>query len=91
MPPADPTLAALAVLTSLNEKNHKDVDSLLDVIQERELTLGLLQVSSYLATIIGNATGTTRAMALTHLRETVLQMVSDGQLGAEALRFPHER
>lgn len=87
-PPADPTLAALAVLTSFTEKNIEDVDKLLDVIAERELTMGLLEVSSYLATILGNATGTTPTEVLTHLRETVLQMVTAGQLGAEALQIP---
>lgn len=77
-PKADPALSALAVLASFVDKDYQSTDLLLDTTDERELIMGLLNISQHMATMLGLATGGDSGDVVRHVRQTVLSLIADG-------------
>jgi hypothetical protein len=87
-PQADTTLAALAFLERFESGEFADVDALLDVTDEREMIMGLLDVSRMLTSMVSRASEATTVEVITHLRKTVLGLINNGELSAGAFSAP---
>lgn len=87
-PQADTTLAALAVMEQFSRNDFEALDALLDVTDEHELVMGLLDVSQVLASMLANATGTSKQGVLDHLRKMVLDLISTGDLASGPYVLP---
>lgn len=88
IPTADPMLAAVAVLEKFSAGDHASLDALLDTMDPRELSAGLVDVSQFLISMLGRATGGTPAEVLQHLRTTILNLVNDGSFGTGEFPLP---
>lgn len=87
-PQADTTLAALAFLERFEGGEFADVDALLAVTDERELVIGLLDVSRMLTSMLSRAGETTPQDVIAHVRGTVLGLINDGSLSAGSFTLP---
>jgi hypothetical protein len=81
-PQADTTLAALAFLERFENGEFADVDALLAVTDERELVMGLLDVSRMLTSMLSRASETSPEDVIAHVRGTVIGLISEGSLSA---------
>ena len=87
-PQADTTLAALAFLERFEGGEFADVDALLAVTDERELVIGLLDVSRMLTSMVSRACEATPQDVIAHVRGTVLGLINDGSLSAGSFTLP---
>ena len=78
VPKADPALSALAVLASFVDKDPAATNLILDTTDERELIMGLLNISQHMATMLGNAIGGDAGDVVHYVRSTVLGLIHDG-------------
>ena len=85
-PQADATLAALAVLSRMTDGDHDGANALMDASSDQELLTGFLDVSRYLTSIAAKAAGVTAQDVVTNVRQTVLDLVSKGELDAGPFR-----
>ena len=81
-PQADTTLAALAVMEQFSLSEYETLDALMDTTNDRELVMGLLDVSQLLAAMVANAAGTSKQDVLDHLRKMVLDLINTGELAS---------
>lgn len=86
-PQADTTLAALAFIERFQAGEFADVDALLDITDERELVIGLLDVSLMLTSMVSRASEATPVEVIASLRGTVLGLINKGDLSAGAFKF----
>jgi hypothetical protein len=80
-PQTDTTLAALAVLERFATKDFDSVDALLDTTDPKELLVGLLDVSRMLTGMLARATDARHDEVIVHVRDTIMGLIHDGQLG----------
>lgn len=85
-PQADATLAALAVLARLTDRDFDGANALMDSSNDQELLTGLLDVARYVTSIAAKAAGVTPQDVLTQVRTTVLDLVNKGELDAGPFR-----
>ena len=85
-PQADATLAALAVLSRMTDGDHDGANALMDASSDQELLTGFLDVARYLTSIAANAANVTAQDVVTIVRQTVLELVSKGELDAGPFR-----
>ena len=78
VPKADPALSALAVLASFVDKDPAATNLLLDTTDERELVMGLLNISQHMATMLGSAIGGGPGDVVDYVRSTILGLIADG-------------
>ncbi|MBW4096322.1 MAG: hypothetical protein HIU81_13640 [Acidobacteria bacterium] len=96
-PPADSTLAGLALVERVIGDNGLTVEDVLfvDVLADgrdpRDLLGGAVQVAMFLTSMLSQATKETPAVVLGHLRETILQLISDGRLSPEEDGIDYEQ
>lgn len=87
-PQADTTLAALAILERFEAGEFADVNALLDITDQRELIIGLLDVSRMLTSMISTASEATAVEVIASVRSTVLGLINTGDLSAGAFKLP---
>lgn len=87
-PAADTMLAALTVLERLDSGDYPSVDVLMDSIDTRELSIGLVDVARFMASMLANAGQTDSPTVYGHVRSTIHGLVSDGSFGAGSFELP---
>ncbi len=80
-PQTDTTLAALAVLERFATQDFDSVDALLDTTNNKELAMGLLDVSRMLTGMLARATDARHDEVIVHVRETIMGLIHEGHLG----------
>lgn len=88
-PAADPMLAALSVLERMATQDLKSVDLLLDSIDVRELTMGLVDIAGFMASMLAKASEGSKLDVYAHLRSLILGLVSDGTFNSGPANLPN--
>ena len=81
-------LAALSVLERLDSGDYPSVDVLMDSLDPRELSIGLIDVARFLTDMVANAAEAQHSQVYAQVRSTILGLVSDGSFKPGAFQLP---
>lgn len=90
VPKVDATLAALAIVEQFNFGEYDNVDTLLDSVDTRHVLMGAIDLSRFLADMLGRAANTSPQAVTEHVRTTLMKLISDGELSAGSIDLPEE-